>query len=385
MSRMKIVVTEYKNFVLYFLKDDNGPVEIQFFENGADAVGNIYLCEIKDVVKNIGASFINYGKGKKGFLKSTDYKVGDTVPLQLVKIPGGLKDPVFSSELTIGGTFVAITNKNKKLAYSHKLSEDKKKELEFFYSEIFSDLEYGIILRTNSVNAGFKELVTEADELAGTLDNIVSYSGNRTIGSVLYEKEDEWINYCLRINPESIDEIVTDNEVIYEKIKNMVYDTVSKVNPNVTLKLYNDKVLPLLSLHSFKNALSDALNTKVWLKSGGFLMIERTEALVAIDVNTGKMVNKTSNEDTVYICNMEATIEIARQLRLRNLSGIIIIDYINMKDEEHITAIINKLKELTANDCEKVTYHDLTKLFLVELTRVKSRETLAEQYKKIEG
>ena len=191
-----------------------------------------------------------------------------------------------------------------------------------------------------------------------------------------------WTRYCYRTDISSLSKIITDDIDIYNIVKTYVIDKIHNINPKVELTLYNDELLPLDRLYSIKTGLLEALSKKVWLKSGGFLYIETTEALTSIDVNTGKSISNQNRGEACYECNLEATDEICRQIRLRGLGGIIIIDYINMSDAGHIGNVINRLKELTGRDPVRTEYHDITALSLVELTRTKIREPLKEQLKK---
>ena len=150
----------------------------------------------------------------------------------------------------------------------------------------------------------------------------------------------------------------------------------------IPLRLYEDSY-PLRALYHLETELDHATSKNVWLKSGGYLVIEPTEAMTVIDVNTGKNVDKKSPEDTYFKTNMEAAVEIAAQLRLRNISGIIIVDFIDMADEEHNTELLNSFKRILSSDPVKTTLIDMTSLGLVEITRKKIKRPLMEQLKSI--
>ena len=377
-----IVLTGYKDHILFMYKEDGKTVEYQLFaKEEKEIIGSIYVCEIRDVVKNIDASFVNYGDGRRGFLKTTKYKCGTMLPLQLVRPGEKEKYPLFTDELSLAGIYTVVTNKDKAFGISKKLSADKRNELKDTYSSFFADLEYGITLRTNSAGAGLKEVITEADELAGILDDIITDSGSRTVGTVLYRPSYEWLAHCYKTDIPSLDKVVTDDNEIYDILMAEAGNKLLEINPETEIEFYDDKLLPLDKLYSIKTGLNETLNKRVWLKSGGFLYIETTEALTAIDVNTGKNTSAKDKETTVYECNLEATDEICRQIRLRGLGGIIIIDYINMKDTEHIRNVVNRLKQGISRDPVRTVYHDMTALSLVELTRTKIREPLFVQLK----
>ena len=375
-----IVLTRYNDHILFMLRERGRAVEYQLFsQDDTDVIGSIYVCEIRDIVKNIDASFINYGDGRTGFLKTTKYKRGTLVPLQLKRAGTKDKAPLFGDELSLSGLFTVLSNKDRSFGISKKLSSEEKQALKEEYSSFFSDLEYGVTLRTNSIHAGLKEVLGEADELAGKLDEIIENGCSRTVGTVLYKPENEWSKYCCRTDISALSKIITDDIDIYNILNTSVMDGLHKINPDIICQLYDDKLLPLKKLYSISTGIDEALDKRVWLRSGGFLYIETTEALTSIDVNTGRNNSVKDKENAVYECNLEATDEICRQLRLRGLGGIIIIDYINMSKPEHIIDIINKLKQGISKDPVRTEYHDMTALSLVELTRMKIREPLEVQ------
>ena len=175
----------------------------------------------------------------------------------------------------------------------------------------------------------------------------------------------------------TLDGIVTDIPAYYEELKDYLEEYQAEDADKLTL--YEDKLLPLSKLYSLDSALEHALNKHVWLKSGGYLVIEPTEAMVVIDVNTGKYSGKKKMQDTICRINMEAADEIGRQLRLRNLSGIILIDFIDMEREEDREMLMRHLGDVVSKDPVKTTVVDMTRLNLVEVTRKKVRKPLYEQ------
>ncbi|MCR5420988.1 MAG: ribonuclease E/G [Lachnospiraceae bacterium] len=382
MNEKKIILTRYENAVLFMSTDGNRSIEYQVFREDDDTVGNIYVCEIRDRVKSINASFVNYGEGRTGFINSIKYKQGELVPLQLKKAGTKDKAPVFSDEISIKGMYVVMTNANKDFSVSKKLSGERRNSLKRIYGSFLSDLEYGITLRTNSSGAGLSSVLSEADSMAGIMDDILYKAETRTVGTVLYKAENEWVKYCLNAASPTLDKIITDDKDIYEILNKDVIKFIKPINPNITIGLYKDKLVSLNNLYSINSGLEEALEKKVWLKSGGYIYIEQTETLNTIDVNSGKNVANKDKETTVFETNMEATEEICRQIRLRNLSGIIIIDYINMENEAHLKAVVDKLKELAEQDSVNTVFHDVTALSLVEVTRQRIREPLKEQLRK---
>ena len=170
---------------------------------------------------------------------------------------------------------------------------------------------------------------------------------------------------------------MTDDEELYQELQ--AYLKESQPEDLDKLRWYQDPLLPLKSLYRLNRAVEEATSPRVWLKSGGYLVIEPTEALVVIDVNTGKYAEKKTMSETILKINLEAAREIGRQLRLRNLSGIIIIDFIDMKEEEHRRQLLKELEEVVRRDPIKTTVVEITRLNLVELTRKKLHRPLYEQ------
>ena len=376
-----IVLTKLNEHILFMYKEKGKTVEFQIFSpDETDAVGSIYVCEIKDIVRSIDASFINYGDGKTGFLKTTKYKRGTLIPLMFKRAGTKDKSPLFTDELSLAGLYTVITNKDRNFSISKRLAAEEKKVLREQYSSFFRDLEYGITLRTNSAAAGLKEVVGEADELAGILDDIIANGNKRTVGTLLYKPEHEWAKYCYKTDILSLDKIITDVPEIHDVLKEDLIGRLRVINPDIKCELYEDPLLPLDKFYSINTGIEEALNRKVWLRSGGFLYIETTEALTSIDVNSGKNPSAKDKEEAVFECNLEATDEICRQIRLRGLGGIIMIDYINMNKQDHIRNVVNRLKQGILRDPVKTEYHDMTALSLVELTRMKIREPLSIQY-----
>ncbi|MBQ7588805.1 MAG: ribonuclease E/G [Lachnospiraceae bacterium] len=381
MNENTIVLTKYNNAILFMSTDGKRPLEYQFFNEGEDNIGDIFLCEIKEKQQGIDACFVNYGHGRRGFLNSTKYNTGDLVPLQLKKAGSKDKDPVFSDDLTLSGMYVILTNANRNLAMSKKLNPEKRSELKRRYGSFLSDLEYGITLRTNCQNASLGEVLSEADKLAGVMDDILGSKDTRTCGSVLHKTDNKWVKHCFNADVSGLKKIITDDKEIYDVLNSSVIKFLGQINPAIKIELYSDSLLPLDKLYSINTGMEDAQNKKVWLKSGGFLYIERTEALHTIDVNTGSMNVNKNKEEAILKCNLEATDEICRQIRLRNLSGIILIDYINMQEAAGLKQVTDRLKSLIAMDTVKTSFHDVTALNLVEITRQRIREPLEDQIK----
>lgn len=378
----RIVLTKQQNKLLFACLNGNKPVEFHIFSDKKEQLGSIYLGRVQQAVSNINASFIDFAENARGFLPRADLKQGDLIPVQLVKERTKTKDAVLSDELSLAGVYSVVHTKDTKLSVSSKLSAQEKKQLVKALRELAEDVPYGIIVRTNAVHADMEELKKEIRQLSEKLSAVLKYAGTRTPASLLYRAPAEWMRAVTDIRLDALAQIVTDEKEIYERLKEHLTDTYGAAYFSaVSLRFYEDPMLSLKKLYGIENKLKEALQKKVWLKSGGFLVIEPTEALVAIDVNTGKTVKKGSREETFLLVNKEAAAEIARQLRLRNLSGMILIDFINMEEPASQKKLLAFLTEELKKDPIKAQLHDMTTLGLVEVTRMKVRQPLYEQVK----
>ncbi len=378
----RIVLTKQQNKLLFAYLNGNKPVEFHIFSAKKEQLGSIYLGRVQQTVGNINASFIDFSQNARGFLPRADLKQGELIPVQLVKEHTKTKDAVLSDELSLAGVYSVVHTKDTKLSVSSKLSAQEKKQLVKALREEAEEIPYGMIIRTNAVHADVEELKKEIRQLSERLSAVLKYAGMRTPATVLYRAPAEWMRAVTDIRLDALTEIVTDEKEIYESLKEHILDTYGESYfLSINLRFYEDPMLSLKKLYGMESRLREALQKKVWLKSGGFLVIEPTEALVAIDVNTGKTVKKGSREETFLLVNMEAAAEIARQLRLRNLSGMILIDFINMEESASQKKLLAFLSEVLKKDPIKAQLHDMTTLGLVEVTRMKVRQPLYEQVK----
>ena len=209
------------------------------------------------------------------------------------------------------------------------------------------------------------------------LEKLFSIAKHRTCFSLIKESAKQYLIQVRDLYSQHLEGIVTDDPKVYKEIN----DYLSSYEPENLHKLtfYQDKLLPLAKLYSFETTIKEALSKKIWLKSGGYLVIEQTEALVAVDVNTGKYIGNKKMQDTFLKINREAAKEIAYQLRLRNLSGIILIDFIDMEEKEYQEMLLRELGLHFSKDPIQTTLVDMTVLHLVEVTRKRIRKPLWEQ------
>ena len=359
-------------------------------EEERSLIGNIYVGKVKNIVKNIDAAFIEIKKGVLCFLPLseaedaifTNHKenskivVGDELLVQVLKDGVKTKAPVVSTNLNFTGRYFVFTTKRKEeIGVSNKLGAEEGKRLQEYVQKKNTD--FGVIIRTNAKTASEEELNNEFDYLKGVYEKVVNFGIHKTPFSLLMQDESPYIKQLRNIRQDELEEIITDDKDIYEQ----AYEFLKFHQPGdlEKLRLYEDSSYSLWKLYGLETIIDDATRSRVWLKSGGYLVIEPTEALTVVDVNTGKYEGNKNAEATFLKINIEAAAETARQLRLRNISGIIIIDFIDMKNEDDKTEVLSVLNRELKRDPVKATLVDMTKLNLAEVTRKKMKKSLREQ------
>ena len=287
-----------------------------------------------------------------------------------------------TSNLNFAGKYAVLTIGKKSVNFSSKIHDRTWKDhLRPKLEEVIGE-ETGVIVRTNGYGME-NELLAEVSGLLRLYREIRAAASYRTCKSLLYQAEPEYIKSLKGSRTGSLGEILTDQKDVYDGIHR--YLECYQPEDTDKLRYYEDPLVSLACLYSFKGVMDQACQKRVWLKSGGYLIIEQTEAMVVIDVNTGKYSGKKNQADTIRMINLEAAKEICRQLRLRNLSGIILVDFIDMKEEEDKALLMEKLQEFAEPDPVKTTVVDMTQLNLVELTRKKGKKPLWEQLAGIGG
>lgn len=360
-------------------------------EEERSLIGNIYVGKVKNIVKNIDAAFVEIKKGVLCFLPLTEAEdaiytnakvqkklvVGDELLVQVLKDGVKSKAPVVSTNLNFTGRYFVFTTKRKEeLGVSNKLETADRKRLQDFVRQKNDD-DFGVIIRTNAKNASEKELDTEYAYLKEVHDKVVKFGVHKTPFSLLMQDEAPYIKQLRNIRQDELEEIVTDDAYIYEQAREFL--VTHQPGDLDKLRLYEDSSYSLWKLYGLETMLDDATRSRVWLKSGGYLVIEPTEALTVVDVNTGKYEGNKKADATFRKINMEAAVETAKQLRLRNISGIIIVDFIDMASEEDKQEVLSVLSQELKKDPVKAMLVDMTKLNLAELTRKKTKKSLREQ------
>ena len=389
----QFVFTEWNKKKLGILFEDGKAMEIRCYE--ADSIlGNVYRARVSNLSPNINAAFVDIKKGESCYLSMDDYhgeklKVGDLVTVQVVRDKIKTKRYAVTTDISLQGDY-AVTTLFAPVGVSSKITDSaRKKELktlmqnlliaeqdaQFYLAEgnvaeieRIKKLTLGGIIRTQAEHAEDAAITREIEGQARLLYSIMKKSEYATQYTCLYHTEVEYIKDIRRMHALQDVEIVTDIPEVTEAISE--------------IPLYTDEYTLTLR-YSLASLLEKTLSKRAYLKSGAYLVIEPTEAMTVIDVNSGKSIKGKNAEEQFLKINIEAAKEIARQLRLRNISGIVMIDFVNMKEESHNHELMKNLAEYVRTDPVRTTVVDMTKLGLVELTRQKGKRALHEVFSEI--
>lgn len=389
----KLILTKYQNGILSLILKDNRVHDISFSlldENGK--LGDIYVAKILNVVKNINAVFLDYQKGKRGYLPiSEKYKpvllnraydgrilAGDEILVQMEKEAIREKEPVFTTNLSLSGKYIVITNANTTKSVSSKLSRHDK---EILKQAIPTDSEYGIVVRTNAkellIENDLSALEQECKQLTAQMGKLLSEGIHRTCYSKVYQSPASYLTELRDNTSWEYEQIITDDIDLYHELEFFLSTYIPDTKSS--LSFYQDESVSLHKLYGINTKIQELLQQKVWLNSGAYLIIEQTEAMYVIDVNSGKNITKKPTNSYMLSINLEAAKEIMRQIRLRNLSGIILVDFINMEEDSMKEQLMQELKKLARLDRIPTTIVDMTTLGLVEITRKKTKRSLKAQ------
>ena len=381
------------------LSEEERIVEIRLESDQEKSIlGNIYTGQVENIASNIQAAFVQIEPGKRCYYSLAEaqravfsagrkgngpLRPGDELLVQVSRDAMKGKLPALTSNLNFTGRYLVLTTGDKKFGLSSKLALEDRHRLSGWLKEEAerSDKEFGIIVRTNAADASKEEILKELEWLKGRYHKAVVQGRNRTCFSLVLETEPFYVAAVRDAYGRDLDEIITD----VPEIREMILGYLEEISPELKEKLrfYQDKLLPLYKLYRVETALDAIQKEKVWLNSGGFLVIQQTEAFVSIDVNSGKYTGKKKMEETFRKINLEAAAEIGRQLRLRNLSGIILIDFINMENPDHRDELFHVLQKLLRKDPVKSRAIDITPLHILEMTRKKVRRPVIEDIREL--
>lgn len=365
--------TGIRDCLMTVLYEDGRAVEMYLSDPDSTSIlGNVYTGVIEQVQKSTNGAFVRLTDKLRGYLPLRDgLKAGMVIPVQVEKEAIKMKLPRLTENIRLTGRFLVVCSGWKGVKVSSKIDPAEKKILKqtFFDANLAASLQYGVILRTNAAGCTTEELCEEYSRLVSQMDDILLKGRTRTGGSCLWNGDPVWLQLFRQIRKEDCERVITDDPAVFHDL----------ARQTDMCELYQDKMVELFRLYNLSTRFAEATSKKVWLKSGGFLVIEQTEAFVCIDVNTGRYSGKKSAEETALMTNREAAAESARQIRLRQLSGTILIDFINMKEENDREELINCMREQVHSDHAGVQVIDMTPLGIMELTRQKKTRSLQEQ------
>lgn len=360
-------------------------------------VGNIYRGKVENVLPGMEAAFVNIGMEKNAFLYVDDLQVykgqdvevngpappinkllreGQEIIVQVVKEPMGSKGARVVTNLTLPGRYFVLMPSVNYIGISRRIEDEDERERLRALAQKLQPRGMGLIVRTAAEGVEEKELRADRDYLLNLWQKIRKKAKKGPVPALLYHDHDLLHRMLRDLFTEDIERLIIDEESAYKK----ALEFLNSMNPRLKsrVELYRGS-LPLFDYYGIEHQIREALQNKVWLPSGAYLVFDQGEALTMIDVNTGKFTGSTNLEDTVLATNLEAAEEIARQIRLRNLGGIIIIDFIDMGSEKNRRQVAEVLAKELAKDKQKSNILGFTSLGLLEMTRKKIRPSLREQ------
>ena len=368
-------------------------------DNSTQIHGNIYIGRVQNVLPGMEAAFVDIATPKNAVIYRGDLQFdaadvestsgrddarieqvlrnGQLVLCQVTKNPIGSKGARLTQEVSMPGRFVVLIPNSDTYGISKRLPDDERKRLRRILDDV-KPAHHGIIVRTAASGVSADELRRDVELLVATWTQIDA-KAQRTRGpALLYSEPDLAVRVIREEFSGDYRGVIIDNRALYEEIRAYVESISPELADRVEFHDPATEALPIFEQHHVHEQVHKAIDRKVWLPSGGSIIIERTEALTVIDVNTGKNVGSTSLEQTVYLNNLEAAEEIARQLRLRDIGGIIVIDFIDMENRANRGSVVTSFRDALARDKTRTQVFEISELGLVEMTRKRISEGLVE-------
>ncbi|MBR4574688.1 MAG: ribonuclease E/G [Lachnospiraceae bacterium] len=373
------VFTKYQDkYVLMHIENNRAEHIYAYDRPGQISVGSIINCRTERPMDNIDACFVQYSPDSLGFINKK-IKGQTVLPLMLKKEAYDDKKAAFTDKLSIAGRY-AVVSEGSFVKLSHNIPQSKKEEISQRFQKISKQYGKGIIIRTKAFteDGGLDKAESECIKIIELLEGIVQKSSHVPQYHVLYRPPAPYIEDLLYLIDCGISEIITDSDEIKEaltKDHEYISGTVNMTD-RVGIRMYEDPLVGLCNLYGISAKISEALSKKVYLKSGAYITIEKCEAFTAVDVNSAGLDAKADREESFLNVNIEAAEEIARQLVLRNISGMIIIDFINMKDDLSYIKLADAVRSAIKSDRANTKFIDFTHLKLCEITRSRSSRSL---------
>ena len=382
----RIVIAERDNIAAVL---ENGRVSEFFINRGEILLGDVYLAQVENVLPSIDAAFVNVGSDKMGFLHAQDVmKKGalqdklapkEKLVVQVVKEPTGHKGPRVTTEISLPGRFLVLMPNEAGINVSRKISTVKERARLKSIVSLLKPVGVGVIIRTEAENQSEADIQEDLEILLEKWNNIVTSAETVTAPALLYRDQDLLYRVIREACTEDTQEIIVDTAFAMNRLQTLLQTW--HMNRDIKITLYKGSE-PLLIAMDIHKEIKAALQTKVNMPSGGYLFIQQTEALTVIDVNSGKFVSSATQDETILKTNIEAVHEIARQLRLRNIGGMVIVDFIDMTSRVDKLAMMEELELALEPDKAKPQVGQLSDLGLVELTRHRQGQALAEVFAK---
>lgn len=382
----KIVIAERDNIAAVM---ENGKVAEFYVHRGEIILGDVYLAQVENILPSIEAAFVNVGSDKMGFLHAQDIpgkgalqdkvKPKQKLIVQVVKEPVGHKGPRVTTEISLPGRFLVLMPNETGINVSKKITSAKERARLKSVVNLLKPVGVGIIVRTEAEGQTETDIQEDLEILLEKWNNIITSAESLTPPNLLYRDQDLLYRVIRECCNENTQEIIVDTGFALSRVQNILQNWHMNKNINVTLYKGSEPLLVAMDIHKEIKA---ALSMKVNLPSGGYLFIQTTEALTVIDVNSGKFTNSATQDETILKTNIEAVHEIARQLRLRNIGGMIIIDFIDMNTRVDKLTMMEELELAMEADKAKPQVGQLSDLGLVEMTRHRQGQAISEIFAK---
>lgn len=385
-SAKKIVIAERDN--IGALMEGDKVLDL-YINRGEVLLGDVYLATVQNILPSIDAAFVDVGVDKMGFLHAQDImgkgalkdklSPNQKLVVQVVKEPTGHKGPRVTTEISLPGRFLVLMPSEPGINVSRKIESSKERARLKSIVSLLKPVGVGVIIRTEAEGQSEADIQEDLEILLEKWNNIVTAAESLTPPSLIYRDQDLLYRVIREACSEDVTEIIVDTAFALNRVQTLLQNWHMNKNINVTLYKGNEPLLIATNVHKEIKA---ALNMKVNMPSGGYLFIQQTEALTVIDVNSGKFVSSATQDETILKTNIEAVHEIARQLRLRNIGGMIIIDFIDMTSRVDKLAIMEELELAIEDDKAKPQVGQLSDLGLVEMTRHRQGQAISEVFAK---
>ena len=385
-SAKRIIIAERDNIAAVL---EGNKVTDFFIHRGDVLLGDVYLATVDNILPSIDAAFVNVGTDKMGFLHAQDVMGKGTLKeklspkqklvVQVVKEPTGHKGPRVTTQISLPGRFLVLMPYEPGVSVSKKIESSKERARLKAIMNLIKPVGVGVIIRTEAEGQSEADIQEDLEILLEKWNNIITSAETLTPPNLIYRDQDLLYRVIREACTEDVKEIIVDTAFAMSRVQNILQNW--HINKNINVTLYKGTE-PLLVAYDIHKEIKAALNVKVNMPSGGYLFIQTTEALTVIDVNSGKFTSSSTQDETILKTNIEAVHEIARQLRLRNIGGMIIIDFIDMMSRADKLAIMEELEIALEPDKAKPQVGQLSDLGLVELTRHRQGQSLSEIFTK---